>query len=123
MRSMRYEDLGDVLIEAVPELGPTYESEVKDWPPGEWGAHLIYGDLLNPYLICLLDRPDQEDVLGRIFALLERLTNQDDVRIQEVVAVTVCERLGSDKARLRRAQKYMGETTLKFSHEVEAFWG
>jgi hypothetical protein len=83
--------------------------------------------VLNPYLLRLLtstESVDQHtDVLRRIFALLERMARHDDVRVHEVVAVTVCERLGSDPATLAAARPFMGDATRRMSHDVEAFWG
>ena len=58
-----------------------------------------------------------------VFQFLELLANHEDIHLQELVAVTVCERLGDDPATLHRAYKYMGTRTRQFSDEVEAFWG
>ena len=42
--------------------------------------------------------------------------------MQEVVAVTVCERLGHEKSTHDKARAYMGPATRKISDEIEAFW-
>jgi len=111
------------LVDAVPELRSQYEQEVKWWGEEEPGAHNIYGDLLTPHLISLLKSDEQEDTLKRIFALLEKLANHEDVHVQEVVAFSVLEQLGGDKELLQKARRYMGPKTLQFSHEVEKSWG
>lgn len=38
-----------------------------------------------------------------------------DIKVQEVVVVTVCERLGDRKEWLSKARQYMGKTTFQFS--------
>lgn len=123
MNELTYENLAEKMIEAIPELAPQYQQELEWWGEEEPGAHNIYGDILTPYLISLLKSDSQEGILKRIFAFLEKLANHEDVHVQEVVAFSVCEQLGDHKELLARARKYMGVSTLRISHEVEAFWG
>lgn len=123
MEKVLYENLAEKLVEVVPEIRPQYESERQWWGEDMPGAHIIYGDVLDPYLISLLESCDQEDTLKRIFAFLEELANHEDAHVQEVVAVTVCEDLGANKKLLEKARKYMGDTTFRFSREVEASLG
>jgi len=118
-----YDNLDQIMVEALPELRAAYEAEREGWEPGKPGAHIIYGDIVNPYLISLLDEGEQGELLHRIFDLLERMADSEDSRIQEVVAFTVCERLGDDKVWLAKARPYMGEATPRFSREAENFWG
>lgn len=121
MTAIAFDNLATHLVAAVPELRSQYESELEWWG-AEPGAHIVFGDLLDPYLISLLEanaRPQIE----RIFAFLEELANHEDIRVQEVVAVTVCERLGDKAEWLTLARQYMGKKTLRFSQEIEEFWG
>jgi hypothetical protein len=120
---IHYDNVVDALLEAVPELRAGYEAECRHGVDEPLGPHVIFGDVLNPYLLGLLgaDRPDAK--LRRVFQFLERLANHEDIHIQELVAVTVCERLGDDPKLLRRAHEYMGARTRQFSDEVEVFWG
>lgn len=119
MTEITYQNLGDKLVEAVPELRSQYEQELKWWGEEEPGAHNIYGDVLNPYLLSLLKSGTQENTLKRIFAFLEKLANHEDVHVQEVVAATVCERLVGDKELWAKARKYMGPKTLQICREIE----
>ena len=123
MIRITFENMAEKLIEVVPELRCQYESELEWWGDEQPGAHIIFGDVLNPYLICLLESGNQEAILARIFTFLEQLANHEDTRVQEVVAVTVCERLGDDPKCLENARRYMGNKTLSLSHEIEVFWG
>ena len=62
-------------------------------------------------------------MLQPIFAFLEQLANQPDLHVQEVVSVSVCERLGDKQEWLAKARTYMGPATLHLSQEIEEFWG
>ena len=120
---IHYDNVVEALMEAVPELRVGYEAECRqggDEPPG---PHVIFGDVLNPYLLNLLSSDRQDAALRQVFQFLEHLANHEDIHIQELVAVTVCERLGDDPKILHRAYKYMGARTRQFSDEVEVFWG
>jgi hypothetical protein len=123
MSQIHYDNVVEALMEAVPELRVGYEAECRqggDEPPG---PHVIFGDVLNPYLLNLLSSDRQDAALRQVFQFLEHLANHEDIHIQELVAVTVCERLGDDLKILHRAYKYMGARTRQFSDEVEVFWG
>lgn len=123
MSEITFEKLTERLLEVVPELQPQYESELEWWGDEQPGTHIIFGDVLNPYLISVLKLGKHGENLQGIFTFLEKLANHEDLDVQEVVAVTVCERLGDDPELLKKARKYMGETTLRFSQEIEQFWG
>jgi hypothetical protein len=120
---IHYANVAEALVEAVPELRPRYEAELRWWGNEQPGPHVIFGDVLNPYLIELLDSAGHEDKLRQVFQFLERLATHEDVHVQELVAVTVCERLGDCREHLQRAQKFMGVRTRQFAKEVEDFWG
>ena len=119
--SVRYEDVSVALTTHLQELREAYETEQQWWSGETPGPHVIYGNVLNPYIERLIEAGD-EAALRRVFAFVELLSNSDDVRVQEVVAVTICERLGSDENRLMQAKRLMGPATRKISDEVEAFW-
>ena len=124
-----YEKPGEALTAIVPELRQQYKELIK-WYDGEFpGAHVIYGDVLNPFIDTLLDeigtsdeRPETKEILRRIFAHLETLSEDPDKQVQEVVAVTVCEYIGGHKERLFKAKGFMGPKTRKISEEVEDYW-
>lgn len=119
--SMLYENMCSRLVAHLPELSDAYETELQWWSSGVPGPHVMYGDVLNPHIQRMLEAAD-DDALRRVFAFVEMLARNDDVRVQEVVSVTICERLGSDKGRLAKAQRFMGPATRRLSDEVEGFW-
>lgn len=123
MSEITFDNMSYKLVEAIPELRQERGEDLEYWKSHMNMAHIIYGDVLNPFLISLLESGEKEELLKRIFAFLERLANHEDVRVREVVSVTVCERLGNEKEWIERARKYMGPNTLRLCHEVEKFWG
>lgn len=110
MTSAKYKQINAALVQAIPELRERYEQEVEAWGE-EMGPHVIYGDLLNPYLAQLLDSPHDpqaEQTLHRAFAFLERLLEHPDPDYSDVARTTVAEDLESNRTRLRRARPFMG---------------
>jgi hypothetical protein len=122
LTEVTYQNLGDKLVEAVPELRTRYEQELQWWGEEEPGAHNIYGDVLDPFLISLLKSESkslaEEETLKRVFDFLEELANNDDSRVQDVAGATVLERLHG-AGELQRARSYMGPRTLQMSREIE----
>ncbi len=115
--------VAEALVAAIPALRAAYDEERRQWGDEPPGPRVIFGDILNPYLLTLLHTGEQKATLRQIFAFLEELAQHEDLHIQELVAVTVCERLGDDAIALAAASRYMGAQTRQFSTEVEAFWG
>lgn len=119
--AIRYENASDKLVEYVPELSEAYETELKWWGDEAPGPHVVYGDILNPYIDRLLESGN-DVALRRVFEFLEVLSCSKDQRVQELVAVTVCEHLGNDPERLKQAERFMSSATLKHCQDVERFW-
>lgn len=126
MHSITYDNLSPLLIELVPSLRPAYEAELAQWGGDTPGQHIVYGLVLDPYLISLLKRDNrgasEEETLQRIFTFLEELATHQDPRVQEVIASTVCEDLGGDPTALHAARSYMGTVTREFSDATELAW-
>src|SRR5262245_52324196 len=101
-----FENAAEQLIERVPRLAERYKAELEWWGNEKPGAHIVYGDILNPHIEGLLqDGNDQE--LERVFAFVEELAISEDVRLREIVAVTICEGLGKSVETLRQARRFM----------------
>ncbi len=116
---MKYDELTNLLIKEIVELKSVYEQELEWWDGQSPGAHNIFGDVLNPYLIELLNENREKTKLKKIFKFLEEMANSEDELLKEVLACTVLERLGDDKAILEIAKRYMGESSRKISCEIE----
>jgi hypothetical protein len=117
-----YEELVPLLLDRVPELRSNHAKE-REWMREDLGPHVAFGDLLNPYLISLLESGSSDETLSRIFAFLEELAGDERKLVQEVVALTVCERLTDSEIWLTAAWPYMGPRTRQFCKEVAKYWG
>jgi hypothetical protein len=122
LSEITFENMSDKLVEALPELKLAYEKELEWWRGEEAGAHNIYSEILNPFLISLLQSESrsqaEEQILKRAFAFLEGLANHSEPHVQEVVGATVIERLYG-AGLLEKARRYMGPATLQMSREIE----
>jgi hypothetical protein len=116
-----YEQAEAKLVEHLPELSARVAAERKWWGDEAPGAHVLYGDILNPYIVELLES-ENKPALKRVFDFLEELSRASDFRLRELVTVTVCEFLGTDRRRLERAKSFMGPATKRLSDAVERFW-
>lgn len=109
------------MLEAVPEIKPNYEKELEWWD--EILPHIVFGDVLNPYIIPLLKKGQDLEVLQRVFQFFEMMANCPDERVADVLGVTVLERLGDEPEVLGKAIKLMGNKTKEISDEIEKGWG
>ena len=117
-----YANVAEALVEAVPDVRGRYEEERCLWGDEKPGHTLFLETSYSvPHRFAELER--QEGKLREVFEFLELLANHPDVHIQELVAVTVCERLGDCREHLKKAYTFMGPRTRQFSEEIEAFWG
>lgn len=115
---MKWDVLHEKLVEAIPELEKAYKEELKDWDEFP-GNHIIFGNVLNPFLVELLEQPNKQNPKQRIFDFLELMALSEDAKVQEVLSVTVLERLGDSEGVLRETKKYMGKMTTQFSKKLK----
>ncbi len=123
MSEINESNMGVKLVEYIPELKDLYDDEIRWWNGEEPGFHNLYGDVLNPFLLDLLGNELKEkqnkQLLERIFDFLEILACLEDSYMQEVVHVTVCERLtGGSKRVQERAMTYMKPRTKEIFLEI-----
>lgn len=118
---LNYDNLVQQMLEAVPEIKPHYEKELEWWD--EILSHIVFGDVINPYIISLLKNSQDLDILQRAFQFFEIMANCPDERVAEVLGVTVLERLGDEPEVLKKAMKFMGNKTKEISDDIEKGWG
>lgn len=116
-----YEQAGEKLVEFVPELEDVYQRELDSWGSERPGPHVLYEDILVPFINELLaSTGDESDAtLRRVFEFVERLATTADERLRDLVAVAICEPLVADHVRLGRARAYMGPATLRILKKVK----
>lgn len=111
------------LVKQIPEIKNLLLEELNWWRGEEPGLHNIFGNVLNPFLVELLAKEGEEELKVRIFGFLEQMAISPDEYVENILAVTVLERLGDDKSILEEAYKYMGAQTRITSDQIEIGWG
>ncbi len=126
MQNITYDNLNSKLVEAVPELLPGYETEVRSetWADDDEGPgpHIIFADVLCPYVKSLARSGNESDVLRRIFNFLEQLASQDDADVRNVVGASVCEVLVVDRDIYMHLRGFMGPATERLCREAQPSW-
>lgn len=120
---MKYGDLNRALLTQFPELAVEHAKLKRIWGEEEPGPHVVFGDVLTPYLIDLLDSQQSESSVAEAFRFLEGLLTEEDPEITAVVGGSVLERL-NDKRRWReKSREFMGPLTRQLAGRIEADWG
>ena len=83
-RPVRYADLNRELLERVPEIFQGYAQLKAMWDGDEPGPHILYEDLLVPFLTTLLSTGG-EIALVTVFAFLEELAESNDQEVRNVL--------------------------------------
>nr|WP_127534452.1 hypothetical protein [Paenibacillus kobensis] len=73
---------------------------------------MFFGDI-NDYLIELLRKDIETELLRRLFDFYERMDLTGDALVKEVLSCTILERLGDEKEVLQIAYRYKGKETRK----------
>jgi hypothetical protein len=121
--NISYSTMNRKLLGRFPVLAPAYDRLRSIYDEEEPGQHIVYGDVLTPHLISVLEGRQSDLSLPEVFELLEALANNSDLEVQNVVAVSVIERLNDKREWREKARSFMGPTTLRVSHEMERAWG
>ena len=121
-----YETMCGDLANLLPVLKAKYDASVASWHKETGhvpGPHVIYGEVLNPYLVSLLESGSEWVQLRRVFDFLEHLATSEDKRVVDVVNATVLEYIHKDAKWVERARGYMGPTLLMMLESIIESWG
>lgn len=118
-----YSELNAELLRRFPDLGPGFATMKDMWEGEEPGPHVVYGDLLVPYLTALLEPGTASPVLDRLFSFLEELLVSGDAKVRDLVGGSILEPLNQPPALRQEARKHMRPMTRALSEEVEKAWG
>ena len=110
-------DIVNKLIQYFPNLKKDIEEHLADFH--EIYLHLIFGDIFNPYLLNLLDAPQDNRLELIIASELVEYMSKSDISIQEVVVTTVLERLLDDREKLTLFSEIAGEQTCQFIENLK----
>lgn len=108
------------IIEELKKICPSKKEDIEEYCEdfSEIYLHLIFGDILNPYMLELLNNiQENAEQLTKIAELLEAMAKDCDYN-QEVVVTTVLERLNDDENVINNFKLFAGENTLKFIDDL-----
>ena len=98
------------LIEEFPELKDNYEQEVCWQDNDDTGAHTVYGDVFTPFIEKNIENQDDKKII-EICNFIEELLSINDEYIENVICLSVLERIIDNKANLEYFKKFAKENT------------
>ncbi|MCL2853729.1 MAG: hypothetical protein FWE20_12010 [Defluviitaleaceae bacterium] len=114
---MKCVDLNRLLIKNFPQLQQEYSEQIS-WQDGEnTGAHVVYGDVFNPYLIEIISN-SQKNEMQTAFDFVEQMLMLDDEYAENVMCVTVLESVAHIFRDDPRLFEHLGEKSAKLMHEI-----
>jgi hypothetical protein len=119
--NIREENVVQEMLALLPELRPPYEKELSWWEGEEPGLHIIFGNILTPYIVNLLESGSDREKLEQAFNFLEDMAHSNDPEVINVLYVTILEHIGGDDI-LAIAERFMGPKTKVMSQEIEEYW-
>ena len=115
---MDIKQLNRLLISKFPELEREYHEEV-DWQEGdETGSHVVYGDVLTPYIEKIIIQQNNAEI-QKVFAFIEEILTRNEKYSDEVIMFSVLERLMLDKEQFQSCKKYFGKYTEQIIKEMQ----
>jgi hypothetical protein len=103
-----YNRLTAELARVLPELRIPVETEKRWWKGEAPGQHVVFGNILLPFLVQELERGDRPEVLSRAFSFLENLARNPDVLVREVVQQSVLAGLCGEQPWSSQLAKVLG---------------
>src|SRR5438876_150801 len=105
MRELTYEDAHVGLLQAIPELRPSYELWAEDWHENNGespGQYILFGNVLGPFIEVLLTLPanidGRDEVLVRMFSFAEEMLRSSDRQVNGLGKIEVAERIDQHPA-------------------------
>ena len=80
-------DINKMLVNAVPEIEQAFKSYTDTQDGFNTGCHMVFEKVLLPFTMEALEK-GYEDVLKRIFYLIEDMVNSDDEYIEEIASLS-----------------------------------
>lgn len=86
------------------------------------GPHVLYENVLNPYVKELLDNEENDEALQRIFKFYEDLAQSNDQEVKNLLQVTLLEVLWDDSIIYGKAYKYMLPATRQINDLIGEYF-
>lgn len=108
-------------IRTLPKYGALYLEHLDTYK--EFLGHVFFGDVVNIAIANLISSGSNQEQLQKLFDFMEQMMHEGNEDVQNIIIVTILERLGDDSAILREASRYMGTKTRTASDDIEQYWG
>jgi hypothetical protein len=106
-----YSQIGDRMIEALPELSGAFEDYHAEWGGDEPGPYNLACDILIPALKRWLEAPGADDVLQRAFAFIEELAGDADDAVRDFAQAGIVNEIADCSNWTDVAERFMGPRT------------
>ena len=114
---MTSKDLNTTLTELLPEIKASYDEEVS-WQEGdETGSHVVFGDVLLPYILKSAESEDTQCLI-KCFKMIEKILSLDDEYAEEVITLSVLESLSYETDLKIDLSEIMGDKTKQLFAEL-----
>ena len=120
-RELPKETFARRLVRRFPEFQKEYQDHLRGY--GELVGHVFFGDTLNRALFELLEGGREPATIRKYIDFIEDMYANGDDAVQNIVEVTILERLGDEETVLRNAFAYFSEALMLASRSVEKGWG
>lgn len=118
---MNSKDLNNMLINEFPELNKEIMDEIS-WQEGLYtGSHVVYGDVLVPYLRKCIDSQNEIKVI-QILNFLEKILKYNEKYSGEVITLSVLEALYFEYPDCELLNKNYGENCRKELKALDVFY-
>jgi hypothetical protein len=118
--TLKYRGIERTLLDRFPELRVRVQQEFGsyyDLKTEMPEAYPVFEDVLQPFVLELLDRQGANPFLTRIFAFFEEMAGSPDRDVTDLLGIAFLGPLVIDRERVRGAWKYMGERTKELARE------
>jgi hypothetical protein len=120
---LNYDALVRDMVAAIPEARLGLEREKRWWGGDKPGAHVVFGNVLVALLKQGLDAGDQQDMLARAFAFVEKLASHQSLEVREIASQSILEPIADEERHVLAARPYLGPNSLQMLKSIGDFWG
>jgi hypothetical protein len=86
-------NVGQALVEAMPELRNAHQQEIRSWSGGEPpGAYTIFHFVLDPLFVAEFESGKNRDFLQRTFNFFEQMARSNDLEVVNLLWIEIWNR-------------------------------
>lgn len=121
MMRMKTDCFFQEMLKLFPQTMSQYEKMKTQY--GKVLETVAIEDIFMPYIIDLIERNQNVNLIQDMFDLFERVCRDGDQHLMDVFSTTILECIGNNQDILREARNYMGSTTKLLQIEADKHIG